>query len=1368
NFLLRDKTQYFGPVTENDSPVDKYSYLGYSVTTGFFFGDYVSYVGGAPRSNGTGQVVFFSRAKIGESLLVVDLVLDGEMFASSFGFEVLGLDINRDGLVAYLKSGSRDLLRPLRFKLSYEIIQRTPSPSQEGRPLPNIDDFPILDQQEAVKIFHGHFVKECGDDDICNSDLHTEAHLRLPYDKSKSHQVFELGLRNVALLEASVTNSGDPAYEPSLFVEHHDSMAFSIKESDTGSYLCVPVRADLVHCTLGNPLTNSTGPLLLAFKPSGFFDKRFIRFKVFANSTSNERTPQDNIDLVLEILKRAEVSITGSVEPEQVFFSGDVVGETGVTSIEAIGAEVVHKYVVDNKGPWRVDSTEVEVLWPYQVENFMPQGKWLLYLVNTPTVDGDGECEVDPKYVNPVGLPWKRSPIYSPFEDVAGEAEVTTVQKPPTPAPVVGQPEDAGTLVSSQSSNRTTINKTISTSSTVNTVRSETSKTTKEDKSVSSSSVHESHSSGDDEYYDYDYGDEYGQPRHSNPSNVGPVGTRTHSRVSRRDYSIRTRSRNQDNNLFGEELPESVSRLPDTRQDNRPLSERDRSRDSSSGRDQYDRTVTSYRTSSGSNRLDGDRSRDWSRTDGDSRYVDPLSFSEGRRSGWSSSTKREKSTRIHSTSESGEIPSRRFGSERSNFNERNDISDRIGEVDAAESEDGTRYESRTFDGGRGREVRKWSSNSYTDPDGSLRTEDKNELHRTHTSVSPHSEGSEDLRNTSRSEQSRRIYTSKVSSSTNSRDGMDRDWEGSRSNDGYRERAEVDRYASSVGGGDDRVRFSSFDDRSRHEDSSNPSLDRDSGWRSRTFDGGRGREDRRRTSTSSTGEDGSRTRHEKTEIRRTHSESYYNPEWNDRNVDSRKTEYSKRVSSSRTSTNVGTDQDSRPGSGVHGQTYDSRDRTNYRPSISSSHPSNNAIDADTDSVAQSSGSSSTFAGRASSGYNSEPVNENSLDVSHRRTYSPFEEDSNRSHHTYHSSRTVTSSDNILPRTEARWRSGGFRKSGTDDNTPSSSGNPSSSRSGENSWSIGSDRTSDSSRSNSRGGANRISDHSENLTWSITDDRSQGLRNGWSTSGSQGSSRSISDDKSSHDTDDDYEYYDYENEIDGDHNPGKTFTRTEIDGKTGEAKVYSRRDFDGQASQWREVDSLDPLKESSSRGNEFLANTHNNGELRHSLRRVKRDKEMVVQPEAFTDDQTGRTLQAVTLRCTGDVPTAKCIPIRCTIRNLGAESSASIRIVSRLWNATLVEDYAHVNLVNVQSRGELLLPEDIRSRQDESDDVAVAETKAYANLLEQPQSVPLWVILVSVFAGLLLLALIILILCKMGFFERKRPDPTLSGNLSKNGY
>ena len=70
---------------------------GYSVTAGHFLGRYTSYVGGAPRSKGTGEVVFFVRNKIGDSQLTVQLILGGEMFASSFGFELLGEDIDNDG-----------------------------------------------------------------------------------------------------------------------------------------------------------------------------------------------------------------------------------------------------------------------------------------------------------------------------------------------------------------------------------------------------------------------------------------------------------------------------------------------------------------------------------------------------------------------------------------------------------------------------------------------------------------------------------------------------------------------------------------------------------------------------------------------------------------------------------------------------------------------------------------------------------------------------------------------------------------------------------------------------------------------------------------------------------------------------------------------------------------------------------------------------------------------------------------------------------------------------------------------------------------------------------------------------------------------
>lgn len=71
-----------------------------------------------------------------------------------------------------------------------------------------------------------------------------------------------------------------------------------------------------------------------------------------------------------------------------MFYGGEVVGESAIKHFDEIGMEVTHKYVVVNEGPWRVDELQVEVLWPYQVENGREKGKWLLYMTEHPTVDG--------------------------------------------------------------------------------------------------------------------------------------------------------------------------------------------------------------------------------------------------------------------------------------------------------------------------------------------------------------------------------------------------------------------------------------------------------------------------------------------------------------------------------------------------------------------------------------------------------------------------------------------------------------------------------------------------------------------------------------------------------------------------------------------------------------------------------------------------------------------------------------------------------------------------------------------------------------------------------------------------------------------
>lgn len=99
DYLKRDKFTYSGPHYENTSPVDKYSYLGMAVTGGRYFGSHMSYAAGAPRSLGHGQVVIFSKGiPANTNPIPVTTIIDGEQFASSFGYELATADVNGDFL----------------------------------------------------------------------------------------------------------------------------------------------------------------------------------------------------------------------------------------------------------------------------------------------------------------------------------------------------------------------------------------------------------------------------------------------------------------------------------------------------------------------------------------------------------------------------------------------------------------------------------------------------------------------------------------------------------------------------------------------------------------------------------------------------------------------------------------------------------------------------------------------------------------------------------------------------------------------------------------------------------------------------------------------------------------------------------------------------------------------------------------------------------------------------------------------------------------------------------------------------------------------------------------------------------------------
>lgn len=124
--------------------------------------------------------------------------------------------------------------------------------------------------------------------------------------------------------------------------------------------------------------------------------------------------------------------------PIQVFYGGDIKGESAMKHYEDLGTQVIHTYQVWhfsrlfrqvdgsagikniifhlqilNQGPWKAPYVDIEIDWPQQVGNDKPQGKWLLYLEGLPVVEStggsNGECTVDSAHLNPLKLNYRQS-----------------------------------------------------------------------------------------------------------------------------------------------------------------------------------------------------------------------------------------------------------------------------------------------------------------------------------------------------------------------------------------------------------------------------------------------------------------------------------------------------------------------------------------------------------------------------------------------------------------------------------------------------------------------------------------------------------------------------------------------------------------------------------------------------------------------------------------------------------------------------------------------------------------------------------------------------------------------------------------------
>ncbi|XP_074949560.1 integrin alpha-6 isoform X2 [Phalacrocorax aristotelis] len=305
-----------------------------------------------------------------------------------------------------LQEKIKDKLRPIPISVSIKIAgleSNSPSARKE-RALPEL--IPILNSNEPeTKTTKVEFLKEgCGEDNECHSNLKLQYRFctREGNEDRFTYLPIENGMPVLVLkdqkdiaLEITVTNNpsdaknpqkdGEDAYEAKLIATFPDTLMYSAFREMKGypekQLTCgANQNGSQAECELGNPFkrnSNVTFYLILSTtKVNVDTTDLDIDLKLETTSTQVNSTPiTARAKVVLELL----LSLTGVAKPSQVYFGGNIVGESAMKSEDHIGNLIEYEFRVTNLGrPLKTFGTaSLDIQWPKEISN----GKWLLYLM---------------------------------------------------------------------------------------------------------------------------------------------------------------------------------------------------------------------------------------------------------------------------------------------------------------------------------------------------------------------------------------------------------------------------------------------------------------------------------------------------------------------------------------------------------------------------------------------------------------------------------------------------------------------------------------------------------------------------------------------------------------------------------------------------------------------------------------------------------------------------------------------------------------------------------------------------------------------------------------------------------------------------
>uniref|UniRef100_A0A8C3PT19 Integrin subunit alpha 6 n=1 Tax=Calidris pygmaea TaxID=425635 RepID=A0A8C3PT19_9CHAR len=305
-----------------------------------------------------------------------------------------------------LQEKIKDKLRPIPVSVSVKIagLESSSSSTRKERALPDL--IPILNSNESeTKTTKVEFLKEgCGEDNECHSNLklqyrfctregNEDRFTYLPIENGTPVLVLK-DQKDIAL-EITVTNNpsdarnpqkdGEDAYEAKLIATFPDSLTYSAFREMRGypekQLTCgANQNGSQAECELGNPFkrnSNVTFYLILSTtKVNVDTTDLDINLKLETTSTQVNLTPiTASAKVVLELL----LSLTGVAKPSQVYFGGNIIGESAMKSEDHIGNLIEYEFRVTNLGrPLKTFGTaSLDIQWPKEISN----GKWLLYLM---------------------------------------------------------------------------------------------------------------------------------------------------------------------------------------------------------------------------------------------------------------------------------------------------------------------------------------------------------------------------------------------------------------------------------------------------------------------------------------------------------------------------------------------------------------------------------------------------------------------------------------------------------------------------------------------------------------------------------------------------------------------------------------------------------------------------------------------------------------------------------------------------------------------------------------------------------------------------------------------------------------------------